>query len=322
MKYSKFFKLFIVLFIINFVFSSFPVYSSQPDTDAALELLLRQYASKRGLTDWDAIVLGVNGVRIKTPLLAEGYFRRAEREVRNARGTYRVVTDYARIAIAFKSHGKDPRNVAGYDFVAAISGFANMGAQGPNAYIWSLIALYGQGADVTAPLAASILAYQRPSGGFAVSLPSANRPNPAGDVDLTAMAVTALAPYMGDADIAAAVDAAVGYLSEVQSASGGYVANNAENAESVSQVIIALCAAGVDLNDSRFVKNGHTLVDALQAYRLRDGAYAHLLSDTRGDAMATRQAALALSAIKRAAEYEAALAVGGTPGVKRGIFEI
>ena len=75
------------------------------------------------------------------------------------------------------------------------------------------------------------------------------------DVDMTAMALTSLAPYQEETDIKAAVDAPLTYLSDAQQADGGFMSWGAANSESCAQVIVALTALGIDsAADSRFVK--------------------------------------------------------------------
>ena len=91
----------------------------------SLNSVYRRYESKRNLTDWEAIVLGVNDVRIRTPLFSTPYFTLLERQVRQNRGEYRLVTDYARIALVYKANGRDATRIAGYDFIERIKAFPN-----------------------------------------------------------------------------------------------------------------------------------------------------------------------------------------------------
>ena len=315
---------FTFIFILIFNFNASASDSKVASGDAALDSILKRYSSGKNITDWEAIALGVNGIPIKSPLLSTNYFKRTENEVKKANGEFRVVTDYARIAVAWRANGRDAGDVAGYDFIDKIKIFKNIQNQGINGYIWSLIALCGFEAEITEPFVESILKYQRPSGGFAAALPTASRPDPKADIDLTAMAVTALAPYSHYENVEAAINTVVGFLSEAQFENGGYAANEKENAESVCQVIIALCSVGIDLNDERFVKNKNTLASALERFRLRDGTYAHSIEDKlKSDPIATRQAALALSAIKRARNFESASEEERDQNkMKRGIFEL
>jgi hypothetical protein len=290
----KRFITFITLFCLLF---SVPVAAS----DGGLGVLLNRYATKRDLTDWEAMVLGLNSVPIKTPLFATPYFRRLENEIKNRKGEYRLVTDYARIVLVYSSHGKDPANIAGYDFIERIINFPNIQNQGLNAFAWALIALYSQPDAVTRPLIDNILLYQAETGGFTLSQggnPRLRRE----DVDLTAMALTALAPYRDCDAVSEAIEGAMAFLSRVQDVNGGYISYGVNNPESASQVIIALCSLWISLEDPRFVKNGATVMDALLSFQQRDGSFAREANALKTDPISTRQAALALTAVKKRAE--------------------
>lgn len=116
----------------------------------------------------------------------------------------------------------------------------------------------------------TILSYQLSDGGWAVI---GNR----GDSDVTAMTLQALAPYYHVySDVEAAVNHALSYLSQIQQDSGAYIGMGVENCESTAQVLCALATLGIDANtDSRFIKNGNTVLDALLRYRNADGSFTH-----------------------------------------------
>ena len=116
----------------------------------------------------------------------------------------------------------------------------------------------------------AILGYQLADGGWAVIGSS-------GDADVTAMVIQSIAPYYGsDADVTAAVDSALELLSRRQLNSGGYISMGNENCESAAQVLMALSELGIDQGtDARFIKDGHTVLDAMLAYRNADGSFAH-----------------------------------------------
>ncbi|MBR5409873.1 MAG: hypothetical protein IK104_04310 [Clostridia bacterium] len=142
---------------------------------------------------------------------------------------------------------------------------------------------------------------------------------PSSDPDVTAAALTALAAFRDDETVydiggttltaAAAIDAGLDRLSQMQQADGGFVSYGMKNCESVSQVIVALTSLGIDPTaDARFVKNGRTPVDALMSFCLSDGTFAHAFETDPGNpaaeagaynAMATDQAKLALTALYR-----------------------
>lgn len=98
-----------------------------------------------------------------------------------------------------------------------------------------------------------------------------------GDVDVTAMAVQALAPYCkNDASVNSAVEKALEMLSERQKENGDFASYGINNPESTAQVLVALSSLGIDCEtDSRFIKNGNTLFDGIALYRLSDGSFCH-----------------------------------------------
>ncbi len=100
------------------------------------------------------------------------------------------------------------------------------------------------------------------------------------DIDVTAMTIQALAPhYKTDVEVHEAVDGALTWLSGKQLDNAGYQSFGNENPESLAQVIVALTSLGIDPEeDERFIKNGHTVIDALSEFRLEDGSFRHVMT--------------------------------------------
>ena len=129
---------------------------------------------------------------------------------------------------------------------------------------------------------------------------------------MTGMALQSLAKYYlheGETavyavDVNPAVDAALDLLSQMQFDDGSYgtfdgSGNIVPTSESISQVVTALCALGIDPEtDERFIKNGCSAIDALMDYYVEGGGFRHLLDHDR-DGMATEQAYYALVAYDR-----------------------
>lgn len=114
-----------------------------------------------------------------------------------------------------------------------------------------------------------LLSLRMPDGGWALMGKNS-------DVDITAMAVQALAPHYGEDDVRAAVDGALDLLGEKQLEDGGYRSFGTNNPESPAQVIVALSSLGIDpAEDERFIKNGSTLLDGMLKFRLSDGSFSH-----------------------------------------------
>lgn len=122
------------------------------------------------------------------------------------------------------------------------------------------------------------------------------------DTDVTAMVLQALAPYRNEESVQPVIERALVRLSEAQTENGGFVNYGVENAESSAQVIMAMAMLGVELTDSRFVKSGNTVLDALLSFRCENGGFSHTL-DSQTSEMATSQAYLAFCALGNGSFY-------------------
>lgn len=178
----------------------------------------------------------------------------------------------------------------------------SMGNQGTNGYIYGLLLLDSKNYEIPEDAAVtresiveSILNAQSEEGGF--SLTAAGK----GDIDITAMALQALAPYQDQENVKKAVEKALDWISGQMSEYATFMAFDTESCESSAQVLMAMAALGMDYKtDERFIKNGMTILDGMEQFRLEDGTYMHTPVDGTGDLMATQQALLALLALEKA----------------------
>ena len=124
-----------------------------------------------------------------------------------------------------------------------------------------------------------------------------------GDIDVTAMTISSLAPYYYDnSAVHDAVERGIDFLSSRQEDNGGYQSFGTPNPESASQVLVAASSVGIDcVHDERFIKNGNNLIDGIAAYRLPDGSFSHT-ADGGFNETATIQALYSLIAYKRMCE--------------------
>lgn len=256
----------------------------------------RNFSEHDNFNDWDAIALARSGKQVPAE-----YYSVLEGHVREKNGEFRLVTDYERMALAVASIGKDPRSVAGFDFLEKIYNNTRMTNQGTNGLVFALLALDAAKADIPSDalwtrdkLVAAVLQQQNSDGGFPISKES----NGQSDIDMTAMALQALAKYQDRKEVKAATDNALAWLSKQQLAGGGFKAWGVETSESISQVIIALSSLNIPLDDKRFVKSSGDLLTALQAYVNKDGGFAHTAGGA-SDYMATHQGLMALGAYER-----------------------
>ena len=135
----------------------------------------------------------------------------------------------------------------------------------------------------------TLLGMQLPDGGWAVM-------GDGGDVDVTAMTIQALAPHCERReDVKAAAEKATDLLASRQREDGTFISFGEANAESTAQVLLALSSLGIDCTqDERFIKNGRTVLDVLDSFKLTDGAYAHSAGGGANDS-ATLQAFYSLA---------------------------
>ena len=221
-------------------------------------------------------------------------------------------TEYSRVILAVTAIGRDPADVGGFNMLQPLADFEQTVFQGINGPIFALLALDCGNYEIPENTVGStqatrdlyvdyIINAQLENGGWSLMGGEA-------EIDVTAMALQALANYQDRKDVAEAVEKGLAVLSERQNDQGGYQYNAAESvsSESVSQVIVALAELGIALDDPRFVKNGNTLLDALMQFQQADGGFAHLM-DGETDLLATEQAFYALVAANRVAQGESSL---------------
>ena len=257
--------------------------------------------------EWAVLGLARSGYSVPTSYYDE-YYMRVEKYVKNCDGVLhdRKYTEYSRVILALTAIGRDPSNVAGYNLLTPLGDFDKTIWQGLNGPIWALIALdsgnYSIPKNTTAKTQATrqlyideILNRQQKDGGWSLTGTGDS------DVDISAMALQALAKYQDQKAVKSATDKALTYLSKVQDNKGGFSSWGTTNVESVAQVVVALCELGISLDDTRFVKNGHGLVENLLSFRQSNGGFYHVLDGSDGNnQMSAEQGFYALVAIDRA----------------------
>ncbi len=217
-------------------------------------------------------------------------------------------TENSRLILALTAIGKDVTDVNGHNLLKGLSDQEYLETQGINGPIWALIALDSNGYEIPAVAEGGtqasresiiewILAAQLEDGLWGLN-------GMKSDSDTTGMVIQALAPYYDLNDrVQNAVDTALAGLSALQKEDGSFISTGffggAANAESVAQVVVALTALGIDPHtDARFVKNGHSVVDALCAFAVEGGGFCHVAGGER-NGMASEQGYYALAAYFR-----------------------
>lgn len=212
-------------------------------------------------------------------------------------------TENSRLIVALSALGKDATSVGDWDLVEAYSanGFSWIKKQGLNGTIWALIALDSNGYATSDPTIRqqcvdAIVAAQHDDGGWSLMANKAY----ASDPDVTGMALTALYPYRDQPEVAEVCAEAIACLSAMQHDNGTFESGGSECAESCSWVIVATTTWGINPDtDSRFIKNGNSVVDGLLAHYLADSATFQHIIGAGSNAMATDQSCYALVAYDR-----------------------
>lgn len=222
----------------------------------------------------------------------------------------RKYTEYSRTILAWTAIGRDATDVGGFNLLTPLADFEQTVFQGLNGPIYALIALDCGGYEIPENVANSTQATRDMYVDYIVNAESPDSGwsmagGPA-EIDITAMALQALAKYQDRPDVAEAVERGLKLLSQQQNVNGGFSDGNGETSESISQTIVALTELGISLEDARFVKNGNTLKDALLRFQLDDGSFTHLM-DGDTDLLATEQAFYALVALDRMEQGKSSL---------------
>lgn len=180
--------------------------------------------------------------------------------------------------------GMDPSNIEGLDYLKPLTylddkEFPRLGdclkdvdAVDPN--VWRA---RGIDADMLVDkYAAAMIEYQMPNGKFddhyQYVLKQGEDWQTSGftnkdQVELNADAVAALAPHTDKEYIAKSVESAIEYLSSVQLADGSFPGRDGlPDGAATLAVLDMMDAAGISLNDERFVKNGNTVADGLKTF--------------------------------------------------------
>ncbi|MCI1995559.1 MAG: hypothetical protein LKJ66_07410 [Clostridium luticellarii] len=266
-------------------------YNYKSQVESALDTTVDKIL-KDGIEDeWQALVVCRYGKEVPS-----SYLTSLENKLSSSQVDSLDPTDYERMTIALSLLGQDPTNFGGYNLVEKIYNNSNIDNQGTNAAVFGLIALDSGNFEVPGnalitrdELIDKILAARTADNGWSIAGDEA-------DTDMTAMALTALAPYADRQDVKQVIDAGIEKLSSMQDSSGEYSSMGTVNSQSLSQVIIALCSNGVDPTSSQFTKNGKNLMDVLLSYK-SDGGFSYD-RQTGYNSLSTEQAAEALEAYK------------------------
>ena len=117
-----------------------------------------------------------------------------------------------------------------------------------------------------------------------------------GWADATGFALYALAPYKDQPAVRSAIEKAVDGLSLQQEANGGF----SDNSNSLAMIVGGLLSSDKEyLSDVRLIKNGKTMLHALQDYQTENSGFKWKADETGSNGFATEQSYRALIAYTR-----------------------
>ena len=230
--------------------------------------------------EWAVIALARGGHDVPDGYY-EGYLDRVEKVLEDCGGVLHSIkrTEYARVALALAALGENPADFRGYDLLTPLTEVDMVKIQGNNGPVWALITLdsgdYPGVEKAAQQLICEIIAMQNEDGGIGIAAGQAS------NVDMTAMALTALAKH-ADADGAKAfIDGALAFLAAAQY----------NSCESCAQALVAYSALNM-------AEEAAQMREKMENYAI-DGGYCHEAGASEPDLMATEQASYAIAAHER-----------------------
>ena len=215
-------------------------------------------------------------------------------------------SDAARIILGITAAGRDASDVDGRSLTALMADMDYVLKNGVESASLALLALDSRRYDIPEntqtvngttreKLCSYILDARNSSGTW-----SRGGTSDSTDIVLTAQALQALAPYCSsDRRLRSVAEKALTQLSKLQDSSGSFSCEGHTEAECCAQIIIALTSMGRDPDkDSKFIKNGNSVMDALLRFYIRGSGFSADGSSTV-DTAATEQAYNALTAYER-----------------------
>lgn len=246
----------------------------------------------------------------------QGYYAAVESYVKACGGLLhdKKYTEYSRVVTALTAIGKNPADVAGFNLLTPLGDYDKVIWQGMNGPIWALIALDSGNYTIPVNTAAKtqatrqlyvdrIVACQLTDGGWSLfGGTSSGTLTEVADPDITGMALQALTPYQSQPAVKQAIDKALVTMSKTQKADGSFSAGTTTGTESMVQMLVGLSSLGVAPDDSRFVKNGNSILDCLMKNYTPKKGFVHSADVEGSNLMATEQGLYGLVAVQRLAQ--------------------
>lgn len=247
------------------------------------------------------LVLGMARNGITDDAWYHSYYQSVEQTLANSKDNMidSYISANSRTAIAVTAMGLDATNIGGKNLLEPLANFDNLKTQYVTIPTYALIAFDCGKYDIPKTATGEQTTKEKLINTITSAFLDTGVIGGDGyvDIDSTAMALQAIAPYYtSNETVKNTVDKSLEYLSENQNKDGTF--GDYDVVCTTAQVICALSALGIDANtNDKFIKNGNTMVDAMVAYAKEDGSIA--VPNAYSTAMSTEQAAYALTAYDR-----------------------
>lgn len=267
-------------------------------TEGAAKNILQNYAGNPEYeNEWNVMALARMGAAVPDGYY-DKYYNNIVAKLKENNGGFddrTYPTDYARVILTLTAIGRDVTDVGGYNLVEKMKEANENITQGNNAVIYTLIALNAVDSnkninegDYKEELLDKLIAIQKIDGGF-----SWNENYSIPDVDTTAMAIQAMAPfYDSNDDAKQAIEKAKQFILANQSNAGGY-----GSAESAAQAVLALTAIDIDPNATEALttpERPYSIMDGLMRFYMGEGKFSYGTITGEENSYSTTQAFYAL----------------------------
>lgn len=183
-------------------------------------------------------------------------------------------SDNARVVIALNAMNYDATDVAGYDLVKPLKDLSWLtSTTDANKLIFAILALNSGDYEIDmSTYVQALCAMQQADNGFDSGWGT--------DVDTTAAAIEALAPYYNtDATAKSVIDKAWTYIFATQQPDAGFGGWGNSSSDTTAIVIMAATSMGINpATDARFTVGGVNVMQALYAFYVADGKFLYDLT--------------------------------------------
>lgn len=248
-------------------------------------------ASEYTLRNWsDDNIWGAIALKQTDKIIPSSFLSSANQVVQKNSGKFHYITDAEKYTLGILAAGGDPTDISGYNLVQNIYN-GDVTKQGTNGEVYALISLGST--DFPIPSSATwteeklinqLLNTQQQDGHW-----SLNTTDSSTDIDITAMVLTALAPYKDQTEVKDHISKALEYLSSQ------YLASKVDNSSTAAQIVLALSSLGIDANGSTFIKDNVSIMQYFMSFQQNDGGFGYKPGNT-SDTFSTPQAFEALAA--------------------------